>query len=113
MSEVWFILVDSDGQPYEDTAAGKVVVDPKADIPVLRKAIQVECTGLLDNISHLRFKIYQNRDVFDTKGKPLREDSTIAGLGISMDDALVILIPSTQKSLPATEGLTSSAHALI
>ncbi len=37
MSEVWFILVDSDGQPYEDTAAGKAVVDPKADIPVCGK----------------------------------------------------------------------------
>jgi hypothetical protein len=108
MSQVWFTLVDSDGQPYEETVPGKVVVDPKADIPLLRKAIQVECAGLLDHISPLRFKVYQNRDVFDSKGKTLREDLTIAGLGISMDEALVILIPSSQKSLSGTEGLIFS-----
>ena len=107
---VWFTLVDSDGLPYEDTAASTVNVNPDANIPVLRKAIKAECEGILDNISPLRFQVYKNRGVFDSQGKPLREDSTIAGLGTSLDDALVIVIQPSRKSSSAPEGLTPAQN---
>jgi hypothetical protein len=107
---VWFILVDSDGLPYEGTAASTVNVDLEANIPVLRKAIKVECEEILDNISPLRFQVYKNRDVFDSQGKPLREDSTIAGLGTSLDDALVIVIQPSRKSSSAPGGLISAQY---
>ena len=110
---VWFTLVHSDGLPYEGAAASTVEVDPKASIPVLRKAIKAESGGLLDNISPLQFQVYQNTGVFDSRGKPLREDSTIAGLGASLDDALVIVIQPSRKRLAAPEGLIFSARALL
>ena len=111
--ELWYILVDSDGQPYEGTSAERVAVSLNADISTLRRTVKNDAPEILGLITASRLKIYKNKDSFDSKEMPLEANSVITGLGASMDDALVILVPQPLTSLSASEGLILAAHVAI
>jgi hypothetical protein len=102
--EPWYILVDSDGQPYGETSADRVEVSPNADISTLRTTIKDAVPEILGAITPSRLKVYRNKELFDRKEGLLQADTQVTGLGPSMKEALVILVPPPLTSLSASRG---------
>jgi hypothetical protein len=112
MPPIWFTLVNSGGQCYKQSKAGKVLVtDVEADITDLRTAVWAQCQDVFrdSGIAAIQLDVYLNRDTFNKKEGPLEEDHQIAGLGHSKQEAVVILVPSLESQ--SAGGLISSAHA--
>jgi hypothetical protein len=100
MPPIWFTLVDSGGQRYKQSKAGKVLVtDVEADITDLRTAVWAQCQDVFrdSGIAAIQLDVYLNRDTFNKKEGPLEEDHQIAGLGHSKQEAVVILVPSLES----------------
>jgi len=113
MQSIWYTLVDSEGQCYKQSKAGKVrFADVEADVTDLRSAAWDQCEGLFKNsgIAAIQLDVYLNRDAFK-KNMPLAEDYRIAGLRNSKEEAVLILVPSLE-SLSA-RGLIPSVHAVM
>jgi hypothetical protein len=102
--EPWYILVDSDGQPYGETSADRVEVSPNADISTLRTTIKDAVPEILGAITPSRLKVYRNKESFDRKEGLLQADTQVTGLGPSMKETLVILVPPPLTSLSASRG---------
>jgi hypothetical protein len=110
MSQPWFRLVDSDGNSYKGHTAEKIPVPLNADVSDLRKAIQLVSKEILGDITLARLKTFKNKNAFKMKEGDLSADSVINGLGSTLDDAIVILVPPPLTSLPSAEGLILSGH---
>lgn len=105
MSQPWFILVDSDGQPYKGSTVDKISVPPNADVADLRSAIKLECKEILGDITASRLKTFKNKDAFDRNEGHLEANVLVNGLGSLMDEALVIVVPPPITISSAAEGL--------
>ncbi|KAJ3200140.1 hypothetical protein HK099_002805, partial [Clydaea vesicula] len=60
MPEIWFQLVDSEGNPYNKTSPSTILVQQDTNINVLRKLIKVECSNNLSHIDAVDLKIYES-----------------------------------------------------
>jgi hypothetical protein len=111
MLEPWIFLVDSDGQPYRDTSGAQITVPLGANVFALQKAIMSEFSPILAGIVAPQLRTFKNRKAFDTEERHLSPDTMVAGLGASLDEALVILVPTTVlKSSTFSKGLILSDH---
>jgi hypothetical protein len=102
---IWFILVDSDtGQSYKGTSASSVSLPSGSVIDQFRDAVKVKHSNKLSSIDAADLVVYKNKASFDKRndvlnhydseeGKPLEEDSFIAGLGKSKKEALIVVVP--------------------
>jgi hypothetical protein len=109
MSHPWYVLVNSEGQPYEGTSEDQVKVSVE-NVLSLRRAIAEdrELARILAGIVSSQLRVYRNKQAFFDKEVPLNPDAIITGLGSSANDALVILVPPSCTSLPASQGLVHS-----
>jgi hypothetical protein len=111
MLEPWIFLVDSDRQPYRDTSGAQITVPLGANVFALQKAIMSEFSPILAGIVASQLRTFKNRKAFDTEERHLSPDTMVAGLGASLDEALVILVPTTVlKSSTFSKGLILSDH---
>jgi hypothetical protein len=105
-SELWFILVEADGQPYEETSADIVSLLPSQRIVNLRDAAHAKNSSILTGITPSQLKVYKNKAVFDKREEenhePLQLILPLNSLGNTEDDPLVILVPgSTHRAIGA------------
>jgi hypothetical protein len=105
---VWFLLVDSKGAGYMDSGAQKVSTASSADVDDLRDAVYAKNSGILAGIVPAQLKVYRDAAHFsarETEG-PLRastplkkpKELEVKALGVSEDEALIILVPSPTPS---------------
>ena len=101
---VWFLILDSTGEPYKGTTASKVSVSSSADVDDFRKAVKAENSNKLSTFDAADLLVYKNKAAFDKrnaqegKQEPLEEDSFINGLGTSKKEALVVFVPLSTDS---------------
>lgn len=101
-SLIWFQLVGSDGKPFKETSADKVTFPTSADVSDFRKSVKNENPNMLSAVDASQLKVFKNKSAFDGKEEPLEEDFTVAGLGTSKKDALIVVVPSSSTFIQST-----------
>eukprot|EP00158_Paraphelidium_tribonemae_P008738 Partr_v1_DN28666_c1_g1_i13_m49862 len=105
---IWFQLVDSAaGLPFGGTSATSVLrdylaVSHPADVVDFLDAVKKKYfDSHLKGIAPSDLRVYENRAAFDRrnsiqdKQEPLEVDSLVDGLGSSMEDAVIVVVPSS------------------
>jgi hypothetical protein len=100
---VWFQLVDSTGRLFKKTSFSSVL---RASLVVhvvdlFRKAVKAKyADSHLKGVAPSDLIVYENKAAFD-EGKTvdsLEPDSSLANLGSTRIDALIVVVPSLTKS---------------
>ncbi|KAJ3202006.1 hypothetical protein HK099_002024, partial [Clydaea vesicula] len=90
INEIWFQLVDSEGNPYNKTSPSTVLVQQDTNINVLRKLIKVEYPNTLLHIDAGQLEIYESvaklRD-----NSPINPKTLVLKLDNTED--LVVVVP--------------------
>jgi len=120
---IWFLLVDSSGQPYKKTSAVKVSVSSSADVDDFRDAVKKKGkddgdAAVLTPFKSSQLLVYKNKTAFDKRnaavddGKEEQLDPTesLGFLG-SKEDMLVVVVPSPTIS-PELDQLDQEIKAL-
>jgi hypothetical protein len=97
---VWFLLVDSvNGKPYKNTPVSSIlrssILVPVVD--QLRDAIKAKQSNKLAFTDSSDLIVYKNKAAFDADELPLRGDLPLVDLGASMDDPLIVAVPSPER----------------
>jgi hypothetical protein len=104
---VWYLLLDSaSGEPYKNTSVSSVVRSSLV-VPVVdqfRKAVHLEYDKpkYLQDTPPSALLVYKNKATFDKrnaavdegKEEPLKSSCLLDGLGITEEDALIVVVPS-------------------
>jgi hypothetical protein len=99
-TSVWFLLVDSNGQPYEKTSADKVKLSTSSDVADLRDAVKLKRSNKLSSFDAADLVVYKNnRRVEQEREEPLEVDAVVEGLGTTKNDALIVVVPPLDKSV--------------
>ena len=120
MSSVWFLLVDSNGQPYKKTSADKVKLPTASDIADFRKAIKTENSQKLSSFDASDLVVYKNKESFDKRDseveqerkEPLEVDSVVDGLGTTMNEALIVVVEAYEVTIQGSPTSLNSNQAL-
>ena len=110
-TSVWYLLVDSNGQPYEKTSADKVKLSTSSDVADFRKAVKTERSNKLSSFDAADLVVYKNKESFDKRNRrveqerevPLKSSGLLDGLGLTEEEALIVVVPPLDKS--ATVGM--------
>jgi hypothetical protein len=91
------------------TSADKIAVSTSADVADFRKAVKNKDkkdgeAAVLTLFESSQLLVYKNKIAFDTrnatveegKQEPLEEDSFIAGLGTTEEEALIVVVPPSR-----------------
>ena len=75
---IWFLLVDSSGQPYKKTSAAKVSVSSSADVDDFRDAVKKKDkddgdAAVLSPFKSSQLTVYKNKTAFGNRNAPLKE----------------------------------------
>jgi hypothetical protein len=102
---IWFQLVDSaTGEAYKGTSADAVPLPPGSLVVQFRDALKLKCTNMLASGDAAYLVAYRNRAAFDTRNAmvdneredSLEEDASVDGLGLSKNNALMVVVPSQE-----------------
>ena len=113
-TSVWFLLVDSNGQPYKKTSADKVKLPTASDIADFRKAIKTENSQKLSSFDASDLVVYKNKESFDKRDSeveqerkvPIKSSCLLNGLGVTEEEALIVVVPPLDKySVSVTVGM--------
>ncbi|KAJ3214347.1 hypothetical protein HK099_006907 [Clydaea vesicula] len=88
-SEVWFQLVDSEGNPYNHLKSTTVIVGPDTDVDDLKSLIKEELSNNLSHVDAGQLKIYESVDKLSEN--PINESTLVLKLDNSVD--LVVVVP--------------------
>jgi hypothetical protein len=114
---VWFLLLDSaTGLPYKKTTADYVSRTRGSVIAQFRDAVKKkykdEDSTIITGIASSQLLVYKNKATFDKrnaavdegKEEPLKSSCLLDGLGITEEDALIVVVPSSR--MPSREQST-------
>ncbi|KAI3644083.1 hypothetical protein MP228_010247 [Amoeboaphelidium protococcarum] len=91
---IWYLLVQANGVPYNNSTAASVLMSPNSIISDLGKVITAENANALASADLSRLKVYKNMAQLD--GQPLDEEMLVGDLGDygkRKEDALFVLVP--------------------
>jgi hypothetical protein len=88
---VWYLLIDSEGKPFDENDAYRVYLDADSNPNVadLCDAVKSQNSVSLSHVDQRKLKVYN-----DIKEGRLEVDCPINGLGSSKNDALLVMVPS-------------------
>ncbi len=93
---IWVVLINAtDGKAYKGINASKVSVATSADVDDLRRAVKAEFANALSSVDAATLTPYKNKAAFDAKNAPLTSSRSVAGLGKSEDEAVVMVVPAS------------------
>jgi hypothetical protein len=102
---VWYRLVESDGSAFKGTSADAVTLAPGSIVVQFREAVKKKDkddgdAAVLTGISPAQFIVFKNMASFvkrndqnDAEGKPLKSSLPLDGLGVSEEEALIVVVP--------------------
>ncbi|KAJ3085159.1 hypothetical protein HK100_009142, partial [Physocladia obscura] len=110
LQAVWYRLVRPDGSHVPNTEDSRVFIDRNAISDDLKKAVKVENPNALKDVDSSALKPYKNQASFDAKDA-LRVADSVAGLGASDSDPVVIVVPIQTTPSPSREASSSTLFA--
>jgi len=110
---VWYLLIDSStGLPYKGTTADSVSVHSEAYVVQFRDEVKKKNPNKLSSFDASDLIVYKNMAAFEKrnsdgqdKQEPLQADSCVEGLGKSVKEALIVVVPMDERT-PQTLPLT-------
>jgi hypothetical protein len=93
---VWYLLVQADGSAFNNCTAAKVSVSSTADIDDLRDAVKLKNANDLSTVDARNLKVFNNKNELD--GKSIDVEALVTQMGLSKDEALLILVPESRVS---------------
>ena len=110
-ARIWYLLVNPDGTPFQDSTADNVFLLPSSIITDFRKAVKAENANKLANVDSSDLKVFKNMDELKEKNS-LRNSSQVNGLGVLENDALLVLVPGLAKDfIDVDETSPHSSHS--
>ena len=91
-TRIFFRLVDSTGQPFNQTDDTRVTFDHVPDVDDFREAVKAECPNSLSGIYSNRLIVHKNMDALKNKEQPLKSSHFLGGVE---DAIIIVLVPST------------------
>ena len=92
---IWFLLVDSQGQPYNKTSSTKVSFTSSPDIADFCDAVRSKYSDShLQGVASSDLKVYKNKTAFDDNEVYLKPSFLIDGLGKTEENCLIVFVPS-------------------
>ena len=70
---IWFLLVDSSGQPYKGTTADYVSLAPGSVIAQFRDAVKAKHSNKLSTFDAADLLVYKNKLAFGNRNAPWEE----------------------------------------
>ena len=109
-TSVWFLLVDSNGEPYKKTSADKVKLSTASDVADFRKAVKTENSRKLSSFDAADLVVYKNKESFEKRNSkveqerkvPLKSSCLLDGLGETEEEALIVVVPPLDKYIETT-----------
>jgi hypothetical protein len=98
--KVWFILVDSNGEPYNGNRESFVFLSDDPTIAEFRSAVCKEYErSELKHISASRLKVYMNKSDLESK-EEYKSGNSREILRCGADDTLLVVVPDSITSVP-------------
>ena len=109
-TSVWYLLVDSNGQPYKKTSADLVELPSTCVIAQFRDAVKLKSSNKLSSFDAADLVVYKNKESFEKRDseveqerkEPLEVDAVVVGLGTTKNDALIVVVPPLDKYIKTT-----------
>ena len=98
---VWFLLVDSKGQPFKGTPVSSLSPTSLSIVDQFRDAVHLKNSSAFIGINSSQLTVYANMLAFQGKESPLEGDSVLSGLGASEKEAIIVVVPLSTSS-PST-----------
>lgn len=76
-------------------SATKVELSSDADVVKFRKQVKAKNTRRI-TVDARVLTVYSNRTEYENKDTPLKSSVLVAGLGKSLEDALVVVVPASK-----------------
>jgi hypothetical protein len=90
---VWFQLVNHDGSPYDYHRPGRILLCSDSIIDDVVNAVYEKYEGFHQEFFKTQLHLFANRIDFLESRQELDQDASIKGLGMNIEEALVVLIP--------------------
>jgi hypothetical protein len=94
----WFQLVYFDGQSLKTRFVGSVSLPLNSVVAGFRQAVIDANPALLSSMDAAQLRIYKNKTCFEGNEGPMEDDCVVSGLGLSDQDALVVLVSAATSS---------------
>jgi hypothetical protein len=104
VTSFWFLLVDAaTKEAYKGTSVDYVSLPETNNVAQFRKAVKNTHPNKLSSVDAADLKVYKNLICLkgadgETHQGPLKEDFSINGLGKSINEALIVVVPFTGES---------------
>ena len=107
-TSVWYLLVDSNGQPYEKTSTDLVELpSTTCVIAQFRDAVKLKRPNKLSSFDAADLVVYKNKESFENRNTrveqerkvPLKSSGLLDGLGVTEEEALIVVVPPLDKSV--------------
>ena len=110
-TSVWYLLVDSNGQPYKKTSADLVELpSTTCVIAQFRDAVKLKNSPILGGFTSSQLIVYKNKESFEKRNTrveqerevPLKSSGLLDGLGVTEEEALIVVVPPLDKYIETT-----------
>ncbi|RKP16715.1 hypothetical protein ROZALSC1DRAFT_24963 [Rozella allomycis CSF55] len=106
-SLVWFLLF---WRAVQGTSADAVSLTPGSVVLQFRDAVYLKNNSILTGIASSQLLVFKNKAAFykrsaaddEKKEEPLKSSCLLDGLGITEEDALIVVVPSSRSSSRST-----------
>jgi len=102
---IWFLLVDSAGQPYKSATVSAVSLPADSVVDQFRDAVKAKYdqASYLKDLPSSALQVYCKNQFYDAKNnreeaQSLEEDSSISDRGKSKKEALIVVVPDVIQS---------------
>ena len=95
--KIWFqLVINSNGDPYNNSKTTQVKVNNVDNIDDLKKEIKKECSNDLSTIDASKLLIYLNQQQLK-ENNSIDSRKLLSELNITNTDTLLVLVPDTRK----------------
>jgi hypothetical protein len=91
--DYWVHLVDCNGEPYKRASTDTISLPHTANVMEITNAAQRKYASILDGVHPSQLTVYKHKSAFDAKEGPLKDDAPLDGLGFTLREALVVVVP--------------------
>jgi hypothetical protein len=101
---IWIKLTDSAGNPYDNVHPTRVTILSNADLDDIRDAVKAKFANKLSSVDSAELCLYQNQPALDANIQ-LDDGCKFSdlSLGRSMNDALIVVVPSLPVAVPLNQ----------
>ena len=92
MTNIWFQLVDSRGQPFRGAKVDFVSIPDTEFVAKFKKVVKSENPNTLSTVDALNLIVYENQQKFNENTEFKKLSSKIQG-GLDEDDPIIVVVP--------------------